>query len=173
MKKTLIILLAVLLAIILSASSCENNSSDSRQMKQQEVMLDELTKQTGMPNIVNGRERRLLKSILELRDQDGLVTYTYLFSEMTGKLIYLGESMGYGIPYATQYTNPMKPLYTEWRDTPTIPQADPNGLFSPESADGTWIMMLDPTSGEVRPQYIEPKIITLTFRLSKDDPRLG
>lgn len=60
------------------------------------------------PAIKNFRERKLLKQILELRDQDGLITYTYTFSEMTGKLTFFAESIGYGIPAATQFTNPEK-----------------------------------------------------------------
>ncbi|HWQ60538.1 MAG TPA: hypothetical protein VN420_05355 [Candidatus Fimivivens sp.] len=50
----------------------------------------------------------------------------------------------------------------------TIPQADPNGLFKPASADGTWVMMLDPVNKKALPQYIEPKIATFTYKLPFD-----
>ena len=52
-------------------------SSDEAQRVQQERILREGTAQTGMPAIKNFRERKLLKQIIEMRDQDGLVTYTY------------------------------------------------------------------------------------------------
>jgi hypothetical protein len=55
-----------------------------------------------MPAIKNFRERRLLKSILEMRDQEGLTTFTYTYNEMTGQLVFFCDSIGYGIPYATQ-----------------------------------------------------------------------
>lgn len=143
----------------------DSRTSDQKQHDDQEALLKEGTAQTGMPNIKNFRERKLLKDVLEMRDQDGLVTYTYLFAENPGKVCFLGDSIGYGIPYATQYTNPQKLEYSQGYYRGTLPQADPNGLFSPASAEGTWILMKDPESKDVRPQYIEPRIITLTYKL--------
>jgi hypothetical protein len=164
MKKLLFFLA---LSPLLMAGSCDTqSSSDDIQAKQQEQMAKEATMQTGMPAIKNFRERKLLKEILELRDQTGLTTYTYLFSEMTGKKIFLCDSIGYGIPYATQYTSPEK--HTWFSSGPiTLPQADPNGLFSPASADGTWVMCKDPSGKDVRPIYVEPKLIVSPFKLGE------
>jgi hypothetical protein len=146
---------------------CEpKQSADKIQQKQQEKILQEGAAQTGMPAIKNFRERKILKEIIELRDQEGLVTYTYLFSDINGKLIYLGESIGYGIPAATQYTNPMKQIYPDYRDGNIMPQADPNGLFSPESAEGTWVLLKDPNGKGVRPVYVEPRIVVSPFKLT-------
>lgn len=160
-----IVLLCVLL---LTLSSCSyNQSSDSQQRDQQEVLLKEATSQVGLPAIHNFRERRILKDLYELRDQEGFVTYTYVWSEMQGKLVFLGESIGYGIPYAAQYTNPQK---VERRHSGgelyTLPQADPNGIFSPESAEGTWVMLRNPSTGDIQPVYVEPRIVVSPFRLS-------
>jgi hypothetical protein len=144
-------------------------TSDQKQQAAQEKLLQEGTSQVGMPAIKNFRERKMLKDILELRDQNGLTTYTYLYNEMTGKLVFLGETIGYGIPYATQFTNPQK---NEWvsraggYSLSTLPQADPNGLFSPAAAEGTWILMKDPHGGDVRPIYVEPRVIVSPFKLN-------
>ena len=58
----------------------------------------------GMPAITNFAEKRMMKDILELRDQMH-PTYTYLY-DMNGKI---GEkvcdSLGYGLSGATQYTD--------------------------------------------------------------------
>lgn len=151
-----------------------SNSSDEKQRQQQEVLLHEAMSQVGMPAIKNFRERKILKDILELRDQEGLVTFTYLFSEQTGKLTFLGETIGYGIPCATQFTNPQK--IDSWRSNvgyAIIPQADPNGLFSPAAAEGTWVLMRDPMAKEVKPVYIEPRIIVFPFKLADNDPRVA
>jgi hypothetical protein len=121
----------------------------------------------GMPAIVNFAEKRMFKDILELRDKM-VPTYTYLVNEMNGSI---GEkvcdSLGYGLPGATQYTNPQRAgNYSDGgggRGVITLPQADPNGLFTPASMDGTWIMCKVPGTDKIAPQYIEPKIITLTF----------
>jgi len=140
-------------------------SSDETQREQQERILQEGTAQTGMPAIKNFRERKLLKQIIEMRDQDGLVTYTYTVPETTGRPVFLCNSIGYGLPAATQYTSPEKVDYHSTGSV-SIPQADPNGLFSPSSAEGTWVMCTDPNgSGKTRPVYVEPRVIVSPFKL--------
>ena len=136
--------------------------SDGIQNEEQEKILMEATKSVGMPAIKNFRERRLLKDILELRDQAGVTTYTYLQSQQSGKLVLLCDSIGYGIPYATQFTNPQKRYLNS---SLSLPQSDPNGLFSPASADGTWVMCKDPSGDSVKPVFIEPRIVVSPFRL--------
>lgn len=163
-------------------SGCEQRleTSDEIQRRQQETILKEATAQTGMPAIKNFRERKILKDILELRDQDGLVTFTYMenltpnivrgHTALGGKLTFLGETIGYGIPYATQYTSPQKAEYFGgqgyiWM---AMPQADPNGLFSPASAEGTWILMKDPNGKKVLPIYVEPRTVVSPFKFPMD-----
>lgn len=142
-------------------------SSDQIQQDQQEKILAEGTAQTGMPAIKNFRERKLLKDIIEMRDNETLTTYTYIVAEMTGKTVFLCNSIGYGIPAATQYTNPQKADY-QYSARLVMPQADPNGLFSPSAAEGTWVMCVDPNGGEkakTLPVYVEPRIMVSPFKL--------
>jgi hypothetical protein len=163
-KLTLLTLLGFSLAIV----GCDDQpNSDQVQKEQQEKILKEGVMSVGMPAIKNFREKKLLKDILELRDQEGLTTYVYIVAEQTGKLIFLGYGVGYGIPYATQYTNPQKTQYAGGGAGlhVTLPQADPNGLFSPASADGTWVLMKDPHGTSVKPVYIEPRCIVSPFPL--------
>lgn len=146
-------------------------NSDTVQRQQQERILAEGTAQVGMPSIKNFRERKLLKDIIELRDQSGLVTYTYLVNEMTGKVgDLLCESVGYGIPASMQFTNPDKIVHEGTNYGLTLPQADPNGLFSPSSAEGTWVMCKDPNGDDVKPVYSEPRLIVSPFPLVAKDP---
>ena len=147
-------------------SGCEP-SSDEIQQDQQEKLLKEGTAQIGMPSIKNFRERKILKDILELRDQEGLITYTYIVAENTGKLVFLGETIGYGFPAATQFTNPMKIERNNGNGYGVLPQADPNGLFSPSSAEGTWVMMLNPETHKATPVYIEPRIVVSPFKFNQ------
>lgn len=148
--------------------------SDSKQQAMQEVLLKEGVAQTGMPAIRNFRERKLLKELYELRDQADLVTFTYLFAQHDGRLVFLCDSIGYGIPAATQYTSPQK-LAEGWRNSgyalAAVAQADPNGLFSPASAEGTWVMCKDPSGTDVRPVYIEERIVVSPFRMTDDPDR--
>lgn len=161
----------LMIAILLNITGCEefNPTSDDIQRNQQEVLLKEATAQTGMPAVTNFRERKILKMIIELCDQDGIITYTYTKNEMTGRLVYFGQTIGYGIPYATQYTNPEQPLDGRWQgEFTTIPQADPGGLFKPDSAAATWILMKDPNGEDVKPVYIESDITVSPFKLSEE-----
>ena len=161
------IALASIALLSVTLVGCEEyGDSDDKQRVQQERILQEGNAQTGMPAIKNFRERKLLKQIIEMRDQDGLVTYTYTVPETTGRPVFLCNSIGYGLPAATQYTNPEKPEYTGSSGIATIPQADPNGLFSPSSAEGTWVLCTDPNgSGKTRPVYVEPRVIVSPFKL--------
>jgi hypothetical protein len=169
MNKILFSLIASTMALSLTACDAQP-SADRLQREQQEQLSLQGAMSVGMPAIVNFAEKRMFKDILELRDQEGLTTYTYLYNEMTGKLIYFGETIGYGIPYATQFTSPEKDIYSTTSSSVhfSMPQADPNGLFSPASAEGTWILMKDPNGKDVKPVYVEPRIIVSPFKLKVD-----
>ncbi len=165
-KKTALMALAAVATLALAGCKVEEEkTSDNIMGKKQEQLAAEAASQVGMPAIVNFQEKRMMKMILELRDQT-ISTVTYI-TDMNGKLHKLCDSVGYGLPYATQYTNPQKTVY--WGNQNggvTIPQADPNGLFSPAAADGTWVMCLNPTDQKVRPVFVEPHVITSPFPLS-------
>ena len=88
---------AALALLGVALTGCEEYAdSDGKQRAQQERILKEGTAQTGMPAIKNFRERKLMKQIIEMRDQDGLVTYTYTVPETTGRPVFLCNSIGYG-----------------------------------------------------------------------------
>lgn len=162
---------AALLTMISVVSACDDRpqTSDQIQQQQQEGILAEGTSKVGMPAIHNFRERRLLKMLLEKRDQEDLLTFTYVWSDVLGKYTFFCNSVGYGIPYATQFTNPEKVTPFHYGQGGygyyTLPQADPNGLFSPAAAEGTWVMCKDPKGTDPEPIYIEPRIIVSPFEL--------
>ena len=155
--------LFILLVTCMLMTSCGpvSQSSDEQLESKQEQVMREANSQVGMPAIKNFQERKLAKQIFELRDKEDMICYAYLFNEMSGKLIFLGKCMGYGLPYSVQYTNPMKETYREF----SMPQADPNGLFMPEGLSATWIMLIDPDTGKARPVYVEPNVIVSPFKL--------
>jgi hypothetical protein len=163
---------------VLGLAACGEDSSDTRQAAQQETILAEGTAQVGMPAIRNFRERKILKDILEMRDQNGLVTYTYLENmnptpipgktALGGKLTFFCNSVGYAIPAATQFTNPQRIARPISGEYVAMPQADPNGLFSPSSAEGSWVMCKDPSGANTLPSYSEPRLVTMPFKLPLD-----
>lgn len=172
----LLILMVTMAAGIMGCDTAP--TSDDIQRQQQEKILAEGTAQVGMPAVKNFRERKIMKDIIELRDQEGLITWTYIENlvptvvhgktALGGKFTYLGETVGYPLPYATQFTNPQK---AEWHTSHgflVMPQADPNGLFSPGSAEGTWVLMKDPSSPKTLPVYMEPRVAAFPFKLPMD-----
>jgi len=155
--------------MICQADSCSAPpTSDEIQANSQEQVLKEAVAEVGVPKITHFREMKVYKDILEMRDDPKLITYTYYFNEMTGKIGDLVcQSIGYPIPGATQFTSPQK---LQWAHDggngfAVVPQADPNGLFSPSNEDATWVLCKDPNSDNVAPMYVEPKVIASQWKL--------
>ena len=152
-----------LIALVFTSCNYES-SSDKIQQQQTEQVLSEANRQIGMPAITNFQEKKNLKWIYELCDQENLICHAYLFNEMKGEIgQYLGECIGYGVPYSTQFSNPEKQVYSGF--TFSLPQAEPNGLFKPEGMSATWLIMIDSSTKKQRPVYIEPMIIVSPFKL--------
>lgn len=88
-----------------------------------------------------------------------------------GCLVYLGASIGYGMPYATQFSNPQKVVYEGGyqQSFGTLPQAEPNGLYMPPDAHGTWIMLYNAETKQADPVYVEPDVIVSPFRLTAQE----
>lgn len=145
----------------LGLAGCEQNSTQVERQKQEQLSMQGVAV-VGMPAITNFAEKKMFKDILELRDKM-TPTYTYLTGEQAGTVgEKICDSLGYGLPAATQYTSPQKLAYGN-NSNAVLPQADPNGLYSPAAAEGTWILCKIPNSDKIAPQYIEGRIITLTF----------
>jgi hypothetical protein len=49
-----------------------------------------------------------------------------------------------------------------------LDQPEPNGLFMPNAADGTWILCLDPNTKDLQPVYVEPRVVVSPFTLKVD-----
>jgi len=154
-----------IIAVATLLTACIDQAPTSTQIerrKQEELSMQAVT-QVGMPAIVNFAEKRMMKDILELRDKNTPTT-TYLVG-MNNQLTKVCDSIGYGLPYATQYTNPQRVAYDSGHGSVTLPQADPNGLYSPASADGTWVLCVDHKDGKAKPVFIEPRIIVSPISL--------
>lgn len=159
----------VLIACGLAA--CDPVAPTSTQLDQRatEQLANQAAVQVGWPGITNFTEKRALKMLYELRDSANLVTYSY-YLDLNGRRHKLcpTTSVGYGIPYATQFTNPQRAAVYSVHPY-VIAQPEPNGLFMPPSAEGTWIMCLAPDGKEIKPVYVEPRVIVSPFELTSVD----
>lgn len=161
MKKLLFI--GMLLATFVA---CEepviSKSSTEIEREKQEHLSKQAIESVGLPNISNFYEKKTLKKILEMRDNPKLINHFYTKNNMTGKWVYEGKCIGFGISYTTQYTNPEKMGHLDGgeygaRNPYTIPQADPNGLYSVPNGTATWIMRVT-DNGDTIVDYIESEI---------------
>lgn len=143
------------------------STADQQQAEQTAQMAADAHMQVGMPGITNFTEKRLARLLYELRDQEGLTTYTYMIDKK-GRKHFICESVGYGLPYAVQFSNPERVAHQDTGYSGsfgTLPQPEPNGLFMPDALSATWVICADPDGGEPRPVYVEPKIVVAPFRL--------
>jgi hypothetical protein len=160
---------AIIAVAGLAVAACRPaaEGADSAVRRQQGQAMQSLQATVGQPRIVNWTEARLMNRIYELRDQPNLATFTYR-SDLNGQLHCVGRSIGYGLPYAAQRSNPERVLqYDEYSGSGpggTIPQAEPNGLFMPDSAAATWVLLID-GEGNAQPVYIEDEITVSPFPL--------
>lgn len=163
----LIMIISVIICYVISFVSCDGYeiSEDAKQTKlQQETSKDARDKIR--INITRWTEKKQLANIYELRDKAKLMCYLYTRNEYSGKYVYEGRCQGFGINYATQFSNPERPVNYEREldemlvDEPVgnLPQPEPNDLFMPESSTATWVTFID-AEGKEEVQYVEPEIV--------------
>lgn len=176
--------MAMLVCGLLSGCGTRETAS-SKENDYTQTIMEQAADAIGYPNVSNFFEKAQLKEIYELRDDPNLICYWYTRNDMSGKWIYQGTCVGYGIPYTTQFTQPetmqraaLPALKLNGEDkgrneyfTEVLPQADPNGLYSSASTSATWILTTD-ENGDIKPTYVESEItvsqVKVAARLCED-----
>lgn len=139
-------------------------STDTKVSNAQAQLTAQGSAQVGLPGITNFTEMKIVRKLYELRDQS-VATFSYV-PDMQGRLWHVCDSIGFGLPYGVQFSNPQRVAAQYQGVFGTLPQAEPNGLFMPETAEGTWIICSDPNKkGEIQPVYIEPRVVVSPFKL--------
>jgi|HubBroStandDraft_4_1064222.scaffolds.fasta_scaffold00019_92 hypothetical protein len=157
-------------SLAITLASCDEPSTPTADQHMQQVQTQttaEADREVGFPAIVNWAEKRQVKDLYELRDKN-VPTWTYM-QGIDGRLICMGQSIGYGIPYAVQFSNPQMKVRAglgQYSGDMLMTQAEPNGLYMPADAEGTWVQMLDPTTQKVVPVYVEPRVTVSPFKLT-------
>lgn len=168
------------IALAIAGCQQQDTSAANREAQQTLTLTEQAAVEVGMPGIRHFAEKRQLKTIYELRDNANLVTYTY-YIDLNGKRhkVCPTTSVGFGIPYSTQFTAPkalrwgraVDPTNTrqgEWR-VYEAEQPEPNGLYMPSSADGTWVICLHPDGKTLAPTYVEPRVVVYLFEMPAVD----
>lgn len=176
-------IITIIAVAALLAGCGKDTSGSARETKQTMILQEEAAVTVGVPAIKNYTEKRQLKTIYELRDSANLVTYTY-YIDLNGKRhkVCPTTSVGFGMPYSTQFTAPKalrmgKASYppssgynqtADWRMY-EADQPEPNGLYMPQSADGTWVICLHPDGKTLAPTYVEPRVVVYLFEMPAID----
>jgi hypothetical protein len=159
----------------MAEDNCDDNTNKDAREANQKITAQQgaVNKQAAdavpVPGLTHFTEKRILHDLYQLRDKANLSTYTYV-PDLNGRLWHVCDSIGYGIPYSVQFSNPER-IASSW-ETPSagniaLPQPEPNGLFMPPTAEGTWVICIDPRNKSNRqPMYIEPRVIVSQWPLN-------
>lgn len=162
MKKKALILFALVVLSFTAIAGCSSGSSREEKEYTEKIKSESLDA-VGLPNISNYFEMSQLKNIYELRDNPDLICYWYTKNQMSGKWVYEGKCIGYGIPYGASITSPEKYTY----EGGTLPLAEPNGLYlNGLSTSATWILSID-KKGNTKPTYVESEITVSQEKIDK------
>lgn len=155
MKKRMIAIILLAVLCIGCLTGCSDSSS-YRDNQYSEEMKEQIANAIGYPDLVNFFEYAQLKEIYELRDDPNLICYWYTKCEYTGKWVYEGKCIGYGIPYSASITSPDKVYYNS--SGTVVSQAEPNGIYTNGlTTSATWILTVD-EKGNITPDYVEQPI---------------
>ena len=152
MKKTIAMLMsALIMATVLSGCM-------SKEAQYTTNLQNDITEKIGFPDVDTYFEYSQLKEIYEIRDNPNLICHWYTRNEYSGKWIYQGVCIGYGIPYGASITAPTAYQHLGTGVWETAPMSEPNGLYTDSVVTtATWI--LTSVDGDIKPQYVESPIM--------------
>lgn len=180
MKKIIAVVL-VSIILVCSLAGCQRETTSSRENEYTQALMEQAAYAVGYPDITNFFERAQLKEIYEMRDDPELICYWYTKNDMSGKWVYQGTCVGYGIPYGTSITQTetmqraaLPAISSTGQDknyntyfTEILPQAEPNGLYTNGlSTSATWILTTD-ESGNIVPTYVESEITVTRIKVDE------
>lgn len=102
---------------------------------------------------------------------DARNTWTVWRSDGTGMIEDWCPSVGYGIPYDTSLTNPLKPYYNTTSSGVVVEQPEPNLLFPSKNTKATWVLCIRP-NGKVAPVYVESTVTTYPWPIDVVDGKV-
>ena len=167
MKKSKKLVCLVLCAVLMTClmTGCYESTEETQYT---EDLKNQISDMYGYPDVSNFFEYSQLKEIYEMRDNPNLICYWYTKNDMSGKWVYQGTCIGYGIPYGAAITAPesYQKAFKNVHSYETLPLAEPNGLYT-ESVVTTATWILDNTDdGDIKPVYVESEIMVSQSKIA-------
>ena len=98
--------LAIVLCSILLVGMLAGCSYESEETQYTDDLKNQISDMYGFPEVSQFFEYSQLKEIYEMRDNPNLVCYWYTKNDMSGKWVYQGTCIRYGIPYSASIRSP-------------------------------------------------------------------
>jgi len=163
MKKVL--LTAVLGTLLLTGCNNKSNSQDVKDKAAANRQQEQYAKSQPVPKYNWSLERHL---VIELQNVRNVKAATHsVWRSNTGQIEGDCPSIGFGIPYDTSLTNPLKSVGNRAYALTSIEQAEPNGIFISKNTSATWVMCSG-ENGSIEPIYIESKVTVYPYPLDVD-----
>lgn len=155
----------VLLLLIATAGCKPNQSQTLKDAESVERQQSQYSKSQPVPSFDWSLERDLLIQLYTARNMSA-VTHSVWRSDY-GLVEGDCTSIGFGIPFDTSLTNPLKGRYFRNGGAVTIEQAEPNGVFASKNTSATWVMCAG-DGGTIDPIYVESKVTAYPYPVSVD-----
>jgi hypothetical protein len=151
MKKLVLILMC---ALIFTGCKGLTNSQESKDAANVNKQQQQYAIGQPIPAYDWSLERHLLIQLYGVRNKK-VATHAVWRSDY-GLIEGDCPSMGYGMPYDTSLTNPLKTA-EGYQSVTTVEQAEPNGIFASKNTSATWVMCIG-AAGAIEPVYVESKV---------------
>lgn len=164
MKKLYIVVLLVAVSALVGCNISTTDEADSRDAKTVSMQQSQYEKSQPVPMFDWSLERHLVIELYKIRNKK-VVTHSVWRSDY-GMIEGDCPSYGYGIPYDTSLTNPLKSVdrannraagdIHDYSLT-AVEQPEPNGVYASKNTSATWVMCLG-EGGQIEPVYVESKV---------------
>ena len=161
MKK--LILTALISTTLLTG--CLQASQTDKDSKAVEAQQSQYSKAQPIPVYDWSLERHMVTQLYNIRNMEA-TTHSVWRSDR-GMIEGDCTSVGFGIPYDTSLTNPLKGKYYQQGGTTVVEQPEPNGIFASKNTQATWVMCAG-TGGAINPVYVETKVTVYPYPVSVD-----
>ena len=160
-----LLFMGVALTLLLTGCNLNSQNQNEKEKKAVDRQQSQYAKAQPIPAYDWSLERDLVIKLYNLRNQK-VSTHSVWRSDY-GMIEGDCTSMGFGIPYDTSLTNPLKGEYLYNSTSATVGQAEPNGVFASQNTSATWVMCVG-DNGSLEPIYVESKVTVYSFPVKVD-----
>ena len=167
MRKKLSVFALGLVAVI-GLAACQNNDSvpsgQALENQQQQQSSESMIANQAIPHFNYSQLRQNLIEI-ETAQANGVQTTSFFFNQGVKDPVTTCPSIGFAIPNTASLSNPQQVVHPGYdrngAGNVAISQMDPNGIYTPTSSSGTYVICID-DSGRPYANYFEGFVQTVT-----------